>query len=71
MSETQVFYFHPDEQHYVFAGTFPFKHPLILAEEFIHDPHITIRLRPLTREPPPFRSEEKKGEDKKGEDKKG
>lgn len=46
----QVFYFHPINHHYVYAGLYPFKAPLILTEDFINPQEITVRVRRLGSE---------------------
>lgn len=43
----QLFYFHPANHHYVYAGLYPLRAPLTLAEDFISAQHITVRTRRL------------------------
>ena len=46
----QLFYFHPLNHHYVYAGLYPLRAPLTLAEDFITAQHITVRVRRLGSE---------------------
>lgn len=46
-TEQQVFYFHPINHHYVYAGLFPFKSLVIIGEDFISAQEITVRVRRL------------------------
>jgi hypothetical protein len=49
-SHLQIFYFHPVEQLFEYAGLFPFKYPLLIGEDFIAEQEITVRIRHIAVE---------------------